>query len=213
MTLRLLNLRLSAHQRVQDLLPWYVMESLDGEDRAFVDEHLAACLICQRDVQWHCELRSAHDEAVPPFDVERALASMKAAVAARKSEQRPSYKPRASWAPWVGWAIAAQVAVIACFVAVTKLPEPASPAIYRALGHAAASDASSRLLVVFAAQVTEEEMRRILRDSGARIVDGPTSTDAYVLHVSPQRAKAALLALRAEHAVTLVESLDPEAPH
>ena len=212
MSPRLLNMGLSAHQRVQELLPWYVMESLDAEDRAFVDEHLAACLICQRDVEWHCELRAAHDDAVPPFDVERALASMKAAVAATRAEQRP-YNPRTRWAPWVGWAIAAQVAVVACFVAATRLPEAASPAAYRALGHASMPDAPSRLLVVFAPQVSEEEMRRILRDSGARIVDGPTSTDAYILAVPPPRAKAALLALRAERSVALVESLDQEAPH
>jgi hypothetical protein len=211
MSPRLFNLGLSAHQRVQDLLPWYVMESLDPQDRAFVDEHLAACLICQRDVEWHCELRAAHDDAVPAFDVERALTSMKAAVAVTGAEQRP---PRTrTWAPWIGWALAAQVAIVACFVAATKLPEPASPAIYRALGHAGTNDAPSRLLVVFAPQVTEEEMRRILHASGARIVDGPTSTDAYVLAVPPPRAHAALLALRAERSVALVESLDQETPH
>jgi len=212
MSPRLVNLGPSAHQKVQDLLPWYVMESLDERDRALVDEHLAACLICQRDVEWHYELRSAHDEAVPPFDVERALASVNARVSEAKSGQRRSDSPRASRASWIGWAIAAQVAVIACFIAVTKLPESASPATYHALGHAAASDASSRLLVVFAPQVTEAEMRRILHDSGTRIVDGPTATDAYVLNVPAQRAHVALLALRAERSVTLVESLDQETP-
>lgn len=212
MSPRLIRLGLSAHQRAQDLLPWYVMESLDQRDRAFVDEHLATCLICQRDVEWHWQLRAAHDEAVPPFDVERALAAMKARVSETESQPRRSHAPRVSRKAWFGWAIAAQAALVVCYVALTTWHESAPPAAYRALGHAPAADASSRLLVVFAPQVTEQELRRILHDSGARIVDGPTSTDAYVVAVAPQHAKAALLALRAERAVALVESLDPEAP-
>ena len=213
MSPRLVNLNPSTHHRVQDLLPWYVMESLDGEERTLVEEHLATCLICQRDVEWHRELRAACDEAVPPFDVERALASVKSMTGEAESRRRPSHKPRAAWLSWTGGAIAVQAAIIACFFAITKSPEPASPAIYRAQGQAAAADSSSRLLVVFAPQVTEEELRGILRDGGARIVDGPTSTDAYVLEVPRQRASATLLALRAEPRVTLVESLDQEALH
>ena len=211
MSPRLVNIGTSAHQRVQDLLPWYVMESLDAQDRALAEAHLATCLICQRDVEWHRQLRAAHDDAVPPFDVERALASVKARVGEAGSLAQRSRHSRVPRAALIGWAIAAQVVIVAGFYAVTKMPAP-TPSTFHALGHSATADASARLLVVFAPDVTEKEMRRILHDSGARIVDGPTSTDAYVLHVPPQHSEAALRALRGERAVARVESLDSEAP-
>ena len=153
MSPRLVNIGTSAHQRVQDLLPWYVMESLDAQDRALAEAHLATCLICQRDVEWHRQLRSAHDDAVPPFDVERALASVKARVVEANSLPQRSRHWRVPRAALIGWAIAAQVVIVAGFYAVTKMPAP-TPSTYQAMGHAATADASARLLVVFAPDAT-----------------------------------------------------------
>jgi len=48
----------------------------------------------------------------------------------------------------------------------------------------------------------------MLRKAGARVADGPTQTNAYVLKVAAQQQVAAVQALRAEPAVVLVEQLD-----
>jgi hypothetical protein len=50
-------------------------------------------------------------------------------------------------------------------------------------------------------------LRRILRGAGARVVDGPTESNAYVLDVPAERRMLALQRLRAERAVVLVEPL------
>ena len=62
-------------------------------------------------------------------------------------------------------------------------------------------------MVVFRPDTPEREMRRILQASGARVVDGPTATDAYLLAVPAAQAAPALARLRAERAVTLAQPL------
>ena len=70
---------------------------------------------------------------------------------------------------------------------------------------------SGSIVVVVDPTTTEAELRRILRDAGARIVDGPTQANAYVLDVPATRQVQAMQALRAEHALVLVERLDSQA--
>jgi hypothetical protein len=48
----------------------------------------------------------------------------------------------------------------------------------------------------------------MLRKAGARVADGPTQTNAYVLKVGAEQQVEAVQALRAEPAVVLVEQLD-----
>jgi cysteine synthase len=76
---------------------------------------------------------------------------------------------------------------------------------YRALG--AAQRAAGDAVVVFQPDTTEREMRRILQASGARVVDGPTVTSAYVIALPETQAPAALAHLRAEPAITLAQPL------
>jgi hypothetical protein len=95
---------------------------------------------------------------------------------------------------------------------VALLPGGSGPAPYRTLGQGTSiAPGTGSLVVVFDPITTEAELRRILRDAGARIVDGPTQANAYVLDVPPQRQDQAIKALRAEHAAMLVESLGPPA--
>ena len=66
------------------------------------------------------------------------------------------------------------------------------------------------LIVVFDPATTEAELRRILREADARLVDGPTRANAYVLDVPAERRDVALRALRSERSVLLVERLTQE---
>jgi len=92
------------------------------------------------------------------------------------------------------------------------LPAGSGPALYRTLGESNPNaPATGSLVVVFDPITSEAELRRILRDAGARIVDGPTQANAYVLDVPPQRQDQAIKALRAERAAVLVEPLGPPA--
>ena len=69
--------------------------------------------------------------------------------------------------------------------------------------------ATGTVVVVFDPAITEAELRRIVRGAGARIVDGPTQGDGYVLELPAERQAAVLEALRAQRAVVLAEQLRP----
>ncbi len=93
------------------------------------------------------------------------------------------------------------------------MPAADSPALYRTLGAAPGSAPAGSIAVVFDPATAEADLRRILREAGARIVDGPTQANAYVLDVPARRQEQALRALRAERATVLVEPLAVQGAH
>jgi len=84
--------------------------------------------------------------------------------------------------------------------------EPDGRAAYRGLG-ASAAVASGDAIVFFVAEATEIEIRRTLQRAGARIIDGPTGSGAYVLRFERDATEAALAALRRDGNVIRVEPL------
>ena len=108
---------------------------------------------------------------------------------------------------WWPWASAAQFAVIIGLGGLL-LAGPEAPAPYRTLG--ARNDtvqAIGSVVVVFDPATTEGEVQRILRGAGARIVDGPTQANAYVLEVPSGQTERAVQAIKGERAAVLVERL------
>jgi len=208
MTSRIANFGSSVHQMAQELLPWFVMGTLGEDEHAMVEAHVRGCLICQRELEWQEQLRAAHDDHVPDFDVDRALAALRLRIANSAPPTQRSGAWQTLWRrPWTQWALAAQFVVIVALGAVAVSARKDAPA-YHALGQSGtAAQATARLVVVFAPQATEAEIRAILRRSGTRIVDGPTLTDAYVLAAAPEGAQHALDVLRAEGSVQLAQSL------
>jgi hypothetical protein len=113
----------------------------------------------------------------------------------------------------VAWAVGAQAAAAALIVAVLlpgNLVAPAPVPAYHALGSPAdAKAASGNLIVMFAENSTERDLRGALTQAGARIVGGPTEAGAYVLHVGDADRERALSQLRSDTHVTLAEPIDP----
>ena len=224
MTANIVNLGSPTHQNVQDLLPWFVMQTLDDGDRAIVDEHLQTCAACRRDVELHQHLREAHNDPMPERNVDRAFAALRTrlpATAARPISPTSWLQfVRDRWQlqrPWVGWAMALQSVVI-LGLAVALVPSSSKSGaegtgLFHALSRPSASIATTRLVVVFAPQATAADMRRVLLASRTRIVDGPTAADAYILSVAPEHVEQALQLLRAEHSVLMIQSLDAGDAH
>ncbi|GAB3455453.1 hypothetical protein GCM10027321_07960 [Massilia terrae] len=202
----------AAHRAAREALPWLLNGSLEGGELDAVRAHVRSCALCRQELNQLRNLREAAQASpVPAIDPERALARMLSRLdTAQPSIPRPGLLPRwrarlaANEAAWLRGALVAQAAAIAALL--VALVRPADTGAYRVLGANARQDAS--LVVVFKPQTTESEMRRIVRTSGVRIVDGPTVTDAYL--VSASDATIALARLRAEPAVTLAEPLRAE---
>lgn len=106
-------------------------------------------------------------------------------------------------AAWLRWVLGAQFVVMALLAAALLLPI-APTETYRALGTPASAKAGNAV-VMFAPGASEQQVRSALQHSGARLVDGPTASGAYVVHV---QSAAVLARLRAQPGVALAESLD-----
>jgi anti-sigma-K factor RskA len=216
MTGRVLQLDLAAHKVADVLLPWFVNGTLEGDERAFVEQHVSRCGRCQREVEW---LRGLHaaciaGEAAP--GAAPALRNLRRRLEEPPRGRGPVSSLRQLWSrarPWSRWLIAAELAAVVALGA-WLLPAADGPALYRTLGAGTGSVATSgNIVVVFDPTTPEADLRRILRQAGARIVDGPTQANAYVLDVPGRRQEQALQALRAERATVLVEPLAPQGVH
>jgi hypothetical protein len=211
------NLGSPTHQNVALLLPWFVMATLDADESALVENHLADCAACRRELEWHRQLRAAQAAPVAPRDVDRAFAALRARMPVSARAPRVStWEALRTWWHMQGaplrWALALQplmiVGLAVALVVGRGAPATESaPQIYHALARPAA-DSNGRLVIVFAPQATQAEMRRVLLASGTRVVDGPTAADAYILAVAPEHAAQALQQLRAEPSVLMIQSLE-----
>jgi anti-sigma factor RsiW len=205
---RVLHLDPATHKVADALLPWFVNGTLDGDELAFVQRHVDRCEACQREVEW---LRELHAACVASPDASSALSRLRRGLEAPRNQAVPSAPLRRLWSrivPWSQWVIAAELAVI-IGLGIWLLPSAVDPALYRTLAARDVVPKNGSIVVVADPTTTEAELRRILRDAGARIVDGPTQANAYVLDVPAQRQEQAMRALRAEHALVLVERLGP----
>src|SRR5574337_408418 len=207
------------HQTVDELLPWFVNGTLEGEDLALVERHLAECARCQQEVLALRQFQTAYIDSETAPDPAVSLGSLLPPKERRRRRRsmwalsglplmRPFSAVTRRFRQWAPWALAAELAVILVLAGMLLSGDESQP-LYRTLGASGPPlQEMGRLVVVFDPQVPEAELRRIVRSSGARIVDGPTVGDAYVLEVPAEHQAAALQALRGQRAVTLAERLN-----
>jgi hypothetical protein len=228
MTGHIIPLRGDPHQRIQSLLPWFVTGRLDADERAEVEAHLSGCPDCRAEES--LERRLAAEVAAMPMDVEQSWARLRARLERPSglSASRSGGRLAAAWRGlgralrggprWMGWAMAAQTAVMVLLLGVVwprqgQSPGQASPgagigAHYHALGAPPARRAGNAV-IMFRADVPERELRGALLADQARLVDGPTAAGAYVLSVPAARRAAILAALRRRPSVVMAEPIDP----
>ena len=221
MTGHIISLHGDLHDDACALLPWYVTGRLDAEDIARVEAHLPDCAQCQADLAAERRLHAAIAAVDAPVgDVDAGFAALQAQLSPRSQPRRvrpPASRPAASkiaqqWrqsAPWLRWAVAAELALLILAGAALTLWHPAAApsAQYRTLG-AAPAPADANIVVVFRPDIRESDLRRTLRDNQARLVGGPTAADAYLLHVDAAGRAAAVARLRKDGTIVLAEPVD-----
>jgi hypothetical protein len=221
MTGRIIQMPTDEHRDVQSLLPWYLTGELEESERNTLQAHLSQCADCRAELA--AERRLSRKIAETPggaaaSDVEYGWRMISQSLGAQSREHSSSggrTKGPALWikagvfsrsrASWLGWAVAAQFCLLVVVSAALWRNE--QPARYHTLGAAPASTAAN-LVVIFKPDTPERDLRAILRSSGARLVGGPTVSDAYLLHVEAAARSAALARLRQETQVVLAEPVD-----
>ncbi|MBI1771951.1 MAG: zf-HC2 domain-containing protein [Burkholderiales bacterium] len=205
------------HSQVQDLLPWYVVNTLQPDEQQLVRTHLQTCVACQDDLQWQLKLKTGEPVASTAPDVERALARLLPRLDAQVQPNRAKtdnnfmarllsmFKTDGKTSTRWGTAVmAAQSAVIVGLIALIALPKQ-DDSNYRVLGSGERS--SGNIVVVFKPETTVKDIQRIMAMNDARIIDGPTVTNAYLLNVPDTRLTQSIKELRTETGIELVESL------
>ena len=237
MKARILTIDSDEHRAVQLLLPWHASGTLPAADAARVQAHLLQCERCRADLAAQGRLRDAlrrEAQPAPPPDLAHGWALLRDTVASTdggdaaasgdvpRAESPPARRrpvgvgSRAAsdaWRParWLPYALGLQgVFALALMVVIAigwhDAAQRGEP--FRALGSGAPAEAANAL-IVFRPDASEAQIRHALRASGARLVGGPTVTDAYLLQVAAPTGPALAL-LRSAPAVARVESLDGE---
>jgi anti-sigma-K factor RskA len=212
MTGRVLPFGASTHAAADSLLPFYVNGTLRGEELASVEQHVRACEQCQNEVAW---LRKTFAALAADGLLEEAPSVVPSAAPRFENGGRQlnwtgriqrEFRTTHSWTRWLLAAQLAAIAVLGTLLA-TDTRDVAS---YRTLGVTNASaQLHDTIAVMFDPGITESEMQRIVLGVDGRIVDGPTSTEVYVLEIPAERADQALQALRSDRGVRLAERLGP----
>ena len=197
------------HAQSQRLLPWYVNGTLEGDELTQLEAHLEDCAECREDLE--AEAAMARQIRTLPSDADRAWTALKAKVEGRAAAPghavgRKLFGRRVS----LGWAVVAQAACLALVIPIVALTLSRPQPLYRTLGSAPSAE-SGNLVVIFKPETSEQALRTTLTHNGARIVDGPTSTDAYVLHVPSARRAQVMARLKNDQGVSLAEAIDGDA--
>jgi len=202
----------ASHKVADALLPWFVNGTLDADEVAFVERHLSECKRCRDEVEWLRGLYAACVAGETAPDASSAFRKLRLRLEApRKRRARAPASGRfgVGARPWTHWIIGAQLALI-LGLGTLWLQEDRVPR-YATLGAPAVASAGV-LVVMFDPATPEAELRRVLHEADARVVDGPTRAKAYILDVVPAQRTKALEILRTEPAVTMVEELDAAGP-
>jgi hypothetical protein len=204
----------SAHRAADAVLPWFVNGTLEGEELAAFERHLRECARCRGEVELQRQLHAACAIHEPAPDATPAYRRLSARIdggwriGALVDRLRAFVRPRQAVPRWARWAIAAEFAGIVALAVWVTTPAGDPAALYRTLGAPAARIVGvGAIAVVFAPEVEETELRSIVQAAGARVVDGPTESNAYVLQVPAGHREEALAALRAAPGVVLAQPL------
>jgi hypothetical protein len=201
------------HRQTQLLLPWYINGTLDEADVACVDAHLSECAECRADLQLERSL-GREIARLPTYEA-RGSAALFSQLESQPSTGRST--------PWVamrtlvgrpiplGWALAAQAAAMVLMTFVVAAVVSKTYPVYVTLG-AGPADTAADVIVMFKPTTSEADLRGALLRADARLVDGPTAADAYILHVSKAQRQAAVAQLKADPHVTLAEPIDGPLP-
>lgn len=169
------------HPKIEQLLPWYLNNTLAEGERRAVADHLQQCAECARELRALEDVRLAVRNAAQetpgpsPFLMTRALASIDEYERMRADGRRP----------WLAWwrpipklarvALVLQLAVIIGLGGYFLASRDRRPYATASSGATAKQGRGARLAVMFDPGVSEARIRELIRALDASIVGGPSA--------------------------------------
>lgn len=211
------------HQKVWNLLPWYVNHSLDAVEKDRVRNHIRTCIACRIELQQQQQLFEEMQQTDLLRQVSQAAFAQLRKRIERQSVIRPFTRPnqlsgesKPSSGQSLGFvkqiALAASLLLLAMpFMLHLPAEQSALTAEYRTLASAPENTpAHNRVRIVFADQPDSKQIGAILHSVSGRIVKGPSENGIYEIqigdrHTRPQEIDAAIAYLRNNTQVIFAE--------
>jgi anti-sigma factor RsiW len=203
------------HRAMNELIPWYLNETLDQTARSRIDRHLAACPRCRTDIAFERAVQRSLAaqpavEYMPAASLKRLNAMLDKLQPARPHPFRAMRRP-----PRL--AVAASIALLsltigAGVVTVGRLilGGGQESARYHTVTTSRLKSPDETIRAVFAPDMTMAELQHVLDDARLRIVAGPSEAGVYSLAPTSTRATSSSLELLRQHAgVRFAESSQP----
>jgi anti-sigma factor RsiW len=198
------------HQEVTALIPWYVNDTLDEQERARVNAHVGECASCRDDLAVNQRIfdgiaaQPALDY-MPMASLKRLQARLDAAQGQGLPPQIIPVEPERNESPWRGW-IAASIAVMTVAIGLlaadrwVQYQARANQASYHTVTNSVPRPAGEVIRAVFSPAITLDQLQAILDEAQLKIVSGPTEAGVYSLASNSSLTVRSSLALLRQHA-------------
>lgn len=206
--------KLKSCDTIQEILPWYVNQTLAAEERLAVRTHLRDCSSCVAEAEWLAQVQSGmHQPASPGSkisaaqtnDAEKTNASFEHLHSRVASER----KRRDRWQMLAAASVLLAVATLVGSMFTSYLLEPRFRTV---TDTTVPANEYFTLEVRFSSQAPLASLREVMQATDAILVDGPDASGRVILElpVKPGSSRAQVLQeLRADPAVIEVEEMNP----
>jgi Putative zinc-finger len=180
---------MNVHERIAELMPWYVNGTLSDEEHAGVEKHLNECLPCRAALREERQIQSlvrAQDDV--PLGAGHGVADLLQEIdrGGKRAAPRP-LRPR------LGLGLSAAAVAGAMIAAWILLTPPSPQTSVGSTSFTTLTDggdaAANRIDIVFSDTTDEAEIRRIIASVGATLVSGPSSVGRYTVSVPAESAE------------------------
>ena len=221
------------HDEIWLLLPWYINGSLQVFEREQVKAHVQVCLTCRRELASQAML-AKHLEHTPRVEIsskpsfERLMSRLQEEDAIKPSHVNPPKHKAVQSVSWkqafIDWLapkhLTAAFATGLLAVVVVSLMNHMQSSPTQTYHTVAEPNSLDRfkpndIRVVFAEQVADTEIRRLLSSTHGSIVDGPNPAGVYTVRISSDQGNQtsldqALNQLRGNKIVIFAEPALPQ---
>ncbi len=213
----------SEHQKVWNLLPWYVNHSLDPAEHDVVKKHIKTCITCRIELNQQQKLF----ENIQQADLLQQVSQVSFAQLKKRMEEQPKScafaehsKPRKALklnsCQFFGFvkytALAASLLLLATpFLLNSPIEESEFSGEYRTLASPTEDKHENNIVrIVFADQPGPEQIEAILNGVSGHITKGPSNNDIYEVQIgnqqtNPQEINDAISRLRKNPFVVFAE--------
>ena len=196
----------SEHQKVWDLLPWYVNHSLDSVEQDIVNKHVKTCITCRIELNQQQQVLAK----IQQTDLLQQVSQVSFAQLRKRIEEQPSLytlakhnepekEPKFFSRQFLNFlkytTLAASLLLLALPSMLHSLiDQSALTGNYRTLANSIDDERrGNRIHIIFADQVNSEQIEAILSNVSGHIVKGPSQKGVYEVQIGNQQTNSQIV--------------------